>query len=89
MGVPGGQSVKASCDSCLVRVLVEELGFQVSVDPLPTGDKKTTTTLPFDHLLPVRLSIRSGVLTLNGACAYLAAADELASLDWAEADLPG
>ena len=86
---PGGKIREGELpDSCLVRELVEELGIQVSVrDPLPT----TTHHYPSFTitLFPFVCSIRSGDITLHehAACTWLPP-EKLASLDWAEADLP-
>jgi 8-oxo-dGTP diphosphatase len=86
---PGGKIREGELpDSCLVRELVEELGIQVSVRiPLPT----TTHDYPSFTitLYPFVCSIRSGDITLHEhAASTWLPPEELASLDWAEADLP-
>ncbi len=86
---PGGKIREGELpDSCLERELVEEMGIQVSVrNPLPT----TTHHYPSFTitLYPFVCSIRSGEITLHehAACIWLTP-EELASLDWAAADVP-
>jgi len=86
---PGGKIREGERpDTCLERELVEEMGIRVSV-----GAALPTTTHRYPSftitLYPFVFSIRSGEITLHehAACAWLAP-EELASLDWAEADRP-
>lgn len=86
---PGGKIREGEePESCLERELVEEMGIRVSLcAALPT----TTHHYPSFTitLYPFVCSIRSGEITLHehAACAWLPP-EELASLDWAEADYP-
>jgi len=86
---PGGKIREGERpESCLKRELVEEMGVRVSV-----GAALPTTTHRYPSftitLYPFVCSICSGEITLHehAACAWLPP-EELASLDWAEADHP-
>ncbi len=86
---PGGKIREGERpERCLERELVEEMGVRVSV-----GAALQTTTHHYPSftitLYPFVCAIRSGEITLHehAACAWMAP-EELASLDWAEADYP-
>ena len=86
---PGGKiDAGESPEECLRRELVEELGLHVQVGtPLPvvTHDYPTFTVT----LHPFICAIESGEMTLHEHAAVMwLPAEELATLDWAEADLP-
>lgn len=86
---PGGKIMEEeSPKACLSRELIEEMGIHVAVNsPLPP----TTHHYPAFTvtLFPFVCSIRSGTITLHehAAVTWLPP-DDLASLDWAEADRP-
>jgi 8-oxo-dGTP diphosphatase len=86
---PGGKiKPDESAEACVRREVAEELGLQIAIDrKLPPSTHKyprfTVTLYPFV------CSIEGGEIFLHehGAAAWLKA-EELLTLDWAEADVP-